>query len=60
MGNILYPIFQATYIAQRLLKNDNKLIEYFEKASIFIFGKSLCILFTTLLVYGGITNVVTI
>ena len=57
---MLHLTFQATCVAQGLLKDDQKWMKCFEKASLFISQKSLCTLFATSLIYGGITDAVII
>lgn len=57
---ILYSTFQVTCVAQSLLENDCKWAECFEEASLFASKKSLGALFTTLLIYRRITDIVII
>lgn len=54
---ILYFDFQATCITWDLLKDDQKKMQCFEKELLFTFGKSLCALFATLLIYREITDI---
>ncbi|KAH0611538.1 uncharacterized protein H6S33_010803 [Morchella sextelata] len=60
VGNILHPTFKAACIALGLLEDDQEWIQCFTEAIVFSSGSSLRTLFATALLFGDVTDPLTL